>query len=266
MFEAQGNDLPIDYEHQTLGGRYASPTGQAPAAGWIKRLDAVEGEGLVAEVAWTKPALSQLASRQYRYLSPVVVVGKRDGRLVALHSAALTNKPAIARTHPIVNSGKKARVIPVADEEDSMQTAWQELRDRLELETSADDEAVLIAASQRIEALQGQLARRDAEETVALAMEAGKLTSAQKAWALELVLRDPEAFASWLKDAPVIIPHGQVAPPTEEMDGDRRGASLALGATREYRTSWLLQMLTSEEAYVADALREATAACAGTRP
>ena len=39
-FESQGTDLPIDYEHQTLGGRYASPSGQAPAAGWVKRLEA----------------------------------------------------------------------------------------------------------------------------------------------------------------------------------------------------------------------------------
>ena len=31
-FEQHGTDLPIDFEHQTLGGRYASPNGQAPAA------------------------------------------------------------------------------------------------------------------------------------------------------------------------------------------------------------------------------------------
>jgi len=31
-FDEHGTDLPIDYEHQTLGGSYSSPTGQAPAA------------------------------------------------------------------------------------------------------------------------------------------------------------------------------------------------------------------------------------------
>ena len=31
-FEEHGTDLPIDFEHQTLGGVYASPSGQAPAA------------------------------------------------------------------------------------------------------------------------------------------------------------------------------------------------------------------------------------------
>ncbi len=31
-FNEHGTDLPIDYEHQTLGGTYSSPTGKAPAA------------------------------------------------------------------------------------------------------------------------------------------------------------------------------------------------------------------------------------------
>ncbi|MBP7934369.1 MAG: hypothetical protein KA354_06940, partial [Phycisphaerae bacterium] len=37
-FTAHGTDVPIDYEHQSLGGAYSSPSGQAPAAGWIRAL------------------------------------------------------------------------------------------------------------------------------------------------------------------------------------------------------------------------------------
>lgn len=256
-FETQGNDLPIDYEHQTLGGRYASPTGQAPAAGWIKRLEAVDGEGLVADVDWTEPAVTQLASRQYRYLSPVVVVGKRDRRLVALHSAALTNKPAIARMQPIVNRVETREAVQTAREEESMQSAWEALRGRLEVDPTADEEAVLVAAVERIETLQEELSRREADEVVAVAMKAGKLTSAQKAWAVELILRDPEAFKAWLDEAPVVVPHGQVAPPEADATGEGRRGAVAAGAKREYRSSNLLQSLTSEEAYVADSVREA---------
>jgi phage I-like protein len=284
-FEAQGTDLPIDYEHQTLGGRYASPSGQAPAAGWVKALEAVEGEGLVATVAWTPPALEQLAARQYRYLSPVVIVRKADRRLVALHSAALTNKPAITRMRPIVNKDEfttKARRARRSDHEpvgftteaqrivearreenepmemkgDAMQTAWQELRSRLGLDETADEQAVLVAASERIEDLQGQLARREAAETVAEAMKAGKLTTAQKEWAVALVLRDPALFEQWLASAPVLVPHGLVAPPDGSTQPDGRGTAAAETARREYRQSPLLQALTSEEAYVADAARQ----------
>lgn len=102
-FRDHGTDLPIDYEHQTLGGAYASPSGQAPAAGWIKNLDAEPALGIFAEIEWTEAARRLIADRQYRYLSPVAIIRRADRRLVALHSAALTNKPAIIGMQPIVN-------------------------------------------------------------------------------------------------------------------------------------------------------------------
>ncbi|MBN1344510.1 MAG: hypothetical protein JXQ73_17605 [Phycisphaerae bacterium] len=265
-FEAQGNDLPIDYEHQTLGGRYSSPTGQAPAAGWIKRLEAVEGVGIVAHVEWTEEAAAHLTTRQYRYLSPVVIVGKEDRRLVALHSAGLTNKPAITGMRPIVNrseaadrgtdDGNTERI----QEERSMQTAWDQLRQRLGLDQETDEETVLLAASRRLEAIEGELVRGEAEDLVAGAMKAGKLTAAQKEWAIGLILRDRATFETWLSGAPVIVPHGQVSPPEDEGGGPARHGSVAAEAKREYAASDLLRSVTSEEAYVANALREAKVA------
>ncbi len=53
QFREHGTDLPIDFEHQTLGGAFSSPDGLAPAAGWIKELVSVESVGLMAEVEWT---------------------------------------------------------------------------------------------------------------------------------------------------------------------------------------------------------------------
>jgi len=97
-------DVPFDYEHQTLGGEYSSPTGQAPAAGWIKSLDAVPGDGIYGNVEWTRPAADAISLKQYRYLSPVVLVRKGDHKAVSLHSVALTNKPAIRGLAAIVNS------------------------------------------------------------------------------------------------------------------------------------------------------------------
>ena len=102
-FEEHGPALPIDYEHQTLGGSYAAPDGQAPAAGWIKAMIAEPGSGLWAEIEWTEQAIQRLERKEYRYLSPVAIVRKVDRKLVAIHSAALTNKPAIVGMRPIVN-------------------------------------------------------------------------------------------------------------------------------------------------------------------
>ena len=72
-FKARGNDMVIDYEHQTLDD------GQAPAAGWIKNPIWKGAEGLWAAVEWTKKAKEYLENREYRYFSPVMLVGAKDG-------------------------------------------------------------------------------------------------------------------------------------------------------------------------------------------
>lgn len=94
-------DIVIDYEHQTLQNV------QAPAGGWIKEL-VLKNDGIYAKVEWTERAKSYLKGREYRYLSPVVMVRRQDKRAIQLHSAALTNTPAINGMVPIVNSVKPA--------------------------------------------------------------------------------------------------------------------------------------------------------------
>lgn len=92
-------DIVIDYEHQTLENV------QAPAGGWIKEL-LLEKDGIYAKVEWTQRAKTYLSNKEYRYLSPVVAVNSDDRRVAWLHSAALTNTPAINGMAPIVNSFK----------------------------------------------------------------------------------------------------------------------------------------------------------------
>lgn len=94
-FRERGLDLVIDYEHQTLSGR------KAPAAGWIKDLEARE-DGLWVRVEWTEAARSHLEAREYRYFSPVLRLAKTGRRPVALLHAALTNTPAINHLQPLV--------------------------------------------------------------------------------------------------------------------------------------------------------------------
>jgi phage I-like protein len=90
-------DIVIDYEHQTLKDV------QAPASGWIKDL-VLKNDGIFAKVEWTDKAKSYLRSKEYRYISPVVLVRKNDRKASQLHSVALTNTPAINGMLPIVNS------------------------------------------------------------------------------------------------------------------------------------------------------------------
>ena len=95
-FERRGNDVVIDYEHQTLKGI------QAPAAGWITRLVNRGMQGLWAVVKWSATAKDYLKNREYRYFSPVYSIRKSDRRIIALHSVALTNAPKTNQLKPLV--------------------------------------------------------------------------------------------------------------------------------------------------------------------
>lgn len=95
-FSDRGNDMVVDYEHQTMRDD------KAPAAGWIKSLVWKGKEGLWAVVDWTKKAKDYLENREYRYFSPVMVLRASDRKIVQLINVALTNAPAINNLSPIV--------------------------------------------------------------------------------------------------------------------------------------------------------------------
>ncbi len=247
-FAAHGTDLPIDYEHQTLGGQYAAPDGQAPAAAWIKGITAEPGTGLFAEIEWTNKAKERVIAKEYRYLSPVALIRKSDRKLVAVHSAALTNKPAIVGMEPIVN-----RAV-------GQETALTALRSDLKVSPEAGVEEVLLAASRRLTELAQEARRRHAEERVVEAVRSGRLVEAQRQWAEELVLRDEESFDEWMRTAPVVVTSGRLSAPAPNGNGLwARRSVIAAKARAEFNAHPLISRLTSEEAYVADAMREAQA-------
>ena len=84
-----GADIPLDYEHQAeMADRNGQP---APAAGWIKELEARQ-DGIWGRVGWTPKAAAMIIDKEYRYLSPVFIYEK-SGELVRLDSAALVGQP-----------------------------------------------------------------------------------------------------------------------------------------------------------------------------
>ncbi|AHE72556.1 hypothetical protein M942_04515 [Enterobacter ludwigii] len=89
----QANDYAFDYEHQT---RNTLQNGQpAPAAGWFKTLEWVDGVGLFAtDVRWTERARAMIEAKEYRYVSPMFRHDKA-GNVVRLLNAAITNLPAL---------------------------------------------------------------------------------------------------------------------------------------------------------------------------
>lgn len=96
----RGNDMVVDYEHQTISGR------EAPAAGWVKALTSVF-DGLWARVEWTDRAREYIEKKEYRYFSPVVQLNESREVEDLLH-VALTNFPAITNLAPLVLSVEPA--------------------------------------------------------------------------------------------------------------------------------------------------------------
>lgn len=261
-FSTSGRQLVLDYEHQTLTGE------EAPAAGWITQLLDKGEAGLWGAVSWTPRGADYVRNREYRYLSPVVLVRQSDRRAVQLHSVALTNTPEIRHLRPLV--AKAACSYPLAahsahshsHEEEPMR---EQLITLLTMKQDATDEEILAALTARLTphvpsavvealslqadatvseavatihalkqaqataptvaalqaeltALKQQLASREADEAVARALEAGKLTPAQEEWAKAYARRDPAGFEVFIAKAPVVVPPGMVASPMRPPD------------------------------------------------
>ena len=254
-FKAHHVDIPIDYEHQTLQDV------QAPAAGWIKDL-ILKQDGVYASVEWTEKAAQYLAAKEYRYLSPVVSVRESDRKALLLHSAALTNTPAIDGMTAIVNSAKVGRpsktplddmegetnnLPPASSEPEADEPAEfiKGLRGMLQL----PDDAPLSDIENRIaELLQGQAALKlevnslrfeahkcKAEEAVTMALKTGKLMPYQKDWAFRSAMSQLEGFKDWAETAPQVVPMGEIAyePLTLKADSPRSRAHELLGLSAE---------------------------------
>lgn len=98
-FRARKLPPVIDYEHQTL---HKEANGQpAPAAGWIRDLRWVNGQGLFAVAELTQRARQHVADGEYLYVSPVFEYDPKTGTVLAIHMAALTNNPAIHGMAPL---------------------------------------------------------------------------------------------------------------------------------------------------------------------
>ena len=153
-------DLPIDYEHQS---HLSKTNGQpAPAAGWIKRVFARNGE-IWGEVEWTGRARKFIENREYRFISAAFQINRLTRAVARLTGAALTNDPALYM--------EAIASAQTSTEEDHMDP--RKLRKALGLSADATDEQVLAAAS-------AALAARTALANMAGALGLAKDTGADQ--------------------------------------------------------------------------------------
>lgn len=206
-------DTLVDYEHQSLR---SEANGQpVPAAGWFKELEWREGRGLyAANINWTEQATRMIAAREYRYISAVFTYAPSSGEVLEIISVALTNTPALdgldaladlARKHSVFSTEEEAdmadekQVAALTSERDGLKTQVTSLtaeRDGLKTQL-ATLTAERDAQKTKLDALEKEkadaaLASEKAKhaELLTAALNDGRLTPAQKAWAEKQSLAD----------------------------------------------------------------------------
>ncbi|MBX3580825.1 MAG: phage protease [Rhizobiaceae bacterium] len=133
---AGSTEIVIDYDHQSVFAAVPGVGGTAKAAGWIKELQARD-DGLYARVEWTEAATAAIRAGEYRYISPVFLADKTNGRLRAIRMAALTNTPALDMT-PVAASTLFPSHNPTGDSMDKILAA-------LGLDAGTNEDGVLAA-------------------------------------------------------------------------------------------------------------------------
>lgn len=108
-FDEQGVDLVIDFEHATTDVEEGKRE-KAPAAGWVKALEYIPGEGLFAtDVEWTDEAKRAIEAKEFKYISPVIAVDKDTDDLLRIHSVALVNRPRTREIPELLAASENAR-------------------------------------------------------------------------------------------------------------------------------------------------------------
>jgi hypothetical protein len=103
--------LPIDFDHAIdLGAPQGLP---APAAGWIRNFRIVRGV-IQGFVQWTNEGAKAVASKAYRYISPVFEFDP-DGNVMFILRAAVTNNPNLNLTAISSRQGVTNRMAISAD-------------------------------------------------------------------------------------------------------------------------------------------------------
>ncbi|MDO8632531.1 MAG: phage protease [Phycisphaerales bacterium] len=278
-FARHGVEIPVDFEHQTLGGEFAAGDGKAPAAGWITRLAYEKGRGLLADIRWNADARELIRGGQYGYLSPVLLVRKSDRRAVGVHSAALTNKPAIGgmerlaasetmkREDQTKNMDGKEKIGTDATETPTNQDALiaASVREALGLSKDADERTTLIAFGRvAVAALRNAEQEADIKAFLDKYVRAGVLDPNSKYETLQKDYQEIVALsmsnrglAKGLLDKRIgmLPPNGRTTAPSDNVKSDRR--TIIVNAVREFRDDPQHAKLTTAKAFANLALMEA---------
>ena len=219
-FQANGADLPVDYEHQNDKPE-ARLNGPVRAAGWIKELQ-VREDGLWGRVEWTATAAEMITAKEYRYLSPSIMYHPKTREIMRLAGAGLVHRPNLHLT--ALNSQDPA--MPPATEQAAFIAMVLEMLG-LPANTPLAEAAAMLKARREpvpdpgkympVAAVQEMLADRLAErratdqgraqEKVRVAIQQRYITPGMRDWALALCQSDEVSFDAFLTKVGPVFAH-----------------------------------------------------------
>lgn len=216
--------IPMDYDHQI--DTAAAHGGNAPAAGWITRLEARD-DGVWGHVEWTAAARARIAAREYRFISPVFRYDA-NRTVVALLRAALTNNPNLSQLTALNSMGatmdleallaRQRQLLSLAPEADA--AAIIDAIERLTKAGNTPDPARFVpiemfetAVARANEANQG-LERSAAEAVVDAAVREHRIMGWLRDWGISLCMINRPAFDAFVE---------RTGPAMNRFLGDLRG-------------------------------------------
>ncbi|QLL83973.1 phage protease [Aeromonas caviae] len=251
--KALGQDILIDYDHQTLK---VDQNGQpAPAAGWYNgdEIEWREGEGLFIKPRWTERAAALVAAKEYRFLSAVFPYDAQ-GRPLELRMTAITNDPGVVGMQALaalsaqpIQPGQLATPAHAVHKETPMNELLKKLLAKLSIETSDPTDEQLQKALTELDNLQAsakkapELEAALSAEKTALASLKAQTTSVQQGAQVDLAQFVPVATYNALVT--------QVAALTAQVDTtdaatlikEARTAGKVVAAEEEYLTAFAAQ-------------------------
>ncbi|WP_290433653.1 phage protease [Aeromonas caviae] len=252
--KALGQDILIDYDHQTLN---VEKTGkEAPAAGWYNgdEIEWREGQGLFIKPRWTERAAALVAAKEYRFLSAVFPYDAQ-GRPLELRMTAITNDPGVVGMQALaalsaqpIQPGQPATPAHAVHKETPMNELLKKLLAKLGIELTGDptDEQLQKALTE-LDSLQASAkkapeleAALSAEKTALAALKA-QTTSVEQGGQVDLAQFVPVATYNALVT--------QVAALTAQVDTtdaatlikEARTAGKVVAAEEEYLTAYAAQ-------------------------
>ncbi len=232
QFNQEKREIPIDIAH---AGEVSDLGKEPPAIGWICKMEAREEE-LWAQIQWRKEGLALLQDKQYKYISPALVV--KDGKIKEISSIGITNHPNLIMKSLNSKSKDKQDVLFLAK---AMELQFETKEKQNDLEIALQRAR---KAETELEAFKAKEETKVIENMVEDAIEKGKILPISKAIYMNLCKTKEGRieFEETIKKMPSLYLEQEILIKQEESDVDFNKQEKDMLATLQISTKQIKEL------------------------